>query len=52
MHAFVLELNKPLPVTSQRFELIEARWMPWRDLHKDPQVGPDVKDLLATWFKV
>lgn len=51
MHAFVLILKKADTPKPQRFEMVDTRWMSWRELYNDPRIGPNIKEMLAAWFK-
>ncbi len=49
-HSFVVELSESLPPKPQRFEVVLATWMDWRELLADKRVSPEARQILESWF--
>jgi len=49
--ALALELDDKPEVLRQQFELVDIKWFKRQDLMSMKEVSPNVKDILAVWFK-
>ena len=49
--ALALELPDKPAVLRQRSELVDLKWFKWQDLLKAKAVSPNVRSILAVWFK-
>ncbi len=49
--AFALELLSKPTVLRQKYELADLKWFKWQDLLTNKAVSPNVRSIIAVWFK-